>query len=190
MNTIVTSQKDILEICKQLIKEDGVRAVTIRSVAKRAQVSVGSIYNYFPSKEALVAAAVQAVWVEIIHLSGCTEQEMDFKETMIWLFNGIKQGRDHYPNFFDYHSMGFLSHDHNGPEGSMEEFFQKIYQTMLTSLYSDSQINRDVFNEKFTPEGFVTFIFQSFMDSILRSAFDESYLITIIDKLLYPTNET
>lgn len=189
MNTVVTSQKDILEICKQLIKEDGVSAVTIRSVAKRAQISVGSIYNYFPSKEALVAAAVQAVWVEIIHLSGHTEKKMDFKETMIWLFNGIKQGRDHYPNFFDYHSMGFLSNDHNIPDGSMEEFFQKIYQTMLKSLYSDSRINHNIFNEQFTPEGFVTFIFQSFMDSILRLAFDEAYLLTIIDKVLYSTND-
>lgn len=185
MNKSVTTQEEILEVCKQFIKEDGVKAVTIRSVASRCQLSVGSIYNYFPSKEALVTAAVQAVWIEIIHLSGKPQRSMNFKETVTWLVDGIKQGRQRYPEFFDYQSMGFISNGSVEEDAIMTAFFKRIYQSLYQALIQDPQIDQTVFDANFTQHGFVEFIFQACMDSILRSAFEESYIFSIIDKLLY-----
>lgn len=40
----------------------GYSAMTIRSVAKACRVSVGTVYNYFPSKEALVASYMLEDW--------------------------------------------------------------------------------------------------------------------------------
>ena len=45
MNTIVTSKEDILKNSRELIREKGWTAVSIRSVASACGVSVGSIYN-------------------------------------------------------------------------------------------------------------------------------------------------
>ena len=45
MNTIVTSKEDILKNSRELIREKGWAAVSIRSVASACGVSVGSIYN-------------------------------------------------------------------------------------------------------------------------------------------------
>ena len=70
MNTIVTSKEAILEVSRQMIREQGAAEISIRSVAAACGVSVGSIYNYFDSKNDLITAAVESVWSEIFHASG------------------------------------------------------------------------------------------------------------------------
>ena len=55
----------IAEACRQ-IEEVGYGAVTIRSIAKACGVGVGTVYNYFPSKDDLLAHYLFADWIECI----------------------------------------------------------------------------------------------------------------------------
>jgi AcrR family transcriptional regulator len=45
----------ILAATRQLVAERGVESVTTNAVARRAGVSIGSLYQYFPGKRALIA---------------------------------------------------------------------------------------------------------------------------------------
>ena len=56
----------LIEEVKKQIEESGYGAVTIRSVAKTCGVGVGTVYNYFPSKEALVATHLLEDWKQCI----------------------------------------------------------------------------------------------------------------------------
>ncbi len=47
---------ELLDAAGALLREEGVGALTMARVARRAGVAVGGIYRYFPSKEALLAA--------------------------------------------------------------------------------------------------------------------------------------
>lgn len=49
----------ILEAAERLVRARGVAAMTTPAVAELAGVSVGSLYQYFPSKHALVAALIE-----------------------------------------------------------------------------------------------------------------------------------
>jgi AcrR family transcriptional regulator len=50
----------ILEACARLLRETGdYGAVTTNHVAERAGVSIGTLYEFFPNKEAIVAALIE-----------------------------------------------------------------------------------------------------------------------------------
>lgn len=52
----------LIEEAKQQIEDAGYGTMTIRSVAKKCGVGVGTVYNYFASKEDLVATYLLADW--------------------------------------------------------------------------------------------------------------------------------
>ena len=68
MPKIIENLKDrLISEAKQQIAQNGYGAVTIRSIAKGCGVGVGTVYNYFPSKEALIATHLLEDW------NGCIE---------------------------------------------------------------------------------------------------------------------
>ncbi len=59
-------KKNILCEVERLLREGGYNAVTVRAVAQGCGVGVGTVYNYFPSKEALLAEYLLADWRQCI----------------------------------------------------------------------------------------------------------------------------
>lgn len=55
-------QNNILETGKNQLLSEGYDKVTVRSIAKECGIAVGTIYNYFPSKEMLVAHIMLGDW--------------------------------------------------------------------------------------------------------------------------------
>lgn len=99
MNIVVTSKDEILKTNRELIQKQGWSAVSIRSVAAACGVSVGSIYNYFKSKEALMSATVESVWCEIFHEP---EDGSVFEDTLAcisWMYGRMEYGQRKYPGF-------------------------------------------------------------------------------------------
>ena len=63
MPKIIENVKEqLLNEAKKQIKERGYAATTIRSVASACGVGVGTVYNYFESKEMLIATFVYDDW--------------------------------------------------------------------------------------------------------------------------------
>ena len=59
----------LLEEARRQCEELGYSNMNIRSVAKNCGVSVGSVYNCYPNKDALIAAFIQADWKECMEAS-------------------------------------------------------------------------------------------------------------------------
>lgn len=56
-------REKLLEEAKRQVTEQGYSSMTIRSVATACGVGVGTVYNYFPSKDMLVASFMLEDWM-------------------------------------------------------------------------------------------------------------------------------
>ena len=59
-------ESKLIAEAKKQIEESGYSAMTIRSVAAGCGVGVGTVYNYFPSKEALIAKHLLDDWKQCV----------------------------------------------------------------------------------------------------------------------------
>lgn len=59
---ILNLRENILKESKKILKTEGYEKLTVRRVAKLCGVAVGTVYNYFPSKEMLTAGVMLDDW--------------------------------------------------------------------------------------------------------------------------------
>lgn len=71
------SQK-LTDEARRQVMEEGYSALNIRTVAKNCGVGVGTVYNYFPSKDALVAGFMLEDWMmSLTRIRVCAESASD-----------------------------------------------------------------------------------------------------------------
>lgn len=185
MNTAVTSKQDILKASRELIRRRGWSAISIRSVAAACGVSVGSIYNYFDSKAALVSAAVESVWCEIFRRP---EDEAVFHDTqayIAWMYEQLEQGCKQYPGFFSLHSLAFLQEEKADGKRKMQQTWQHIIDQLYSVLKQDPHVRPDAFTEQFTAERFSDVLFSLTLSALLRQDYDPAAVLEIVRRILY-----
>ena len=183
MNTAATSKEEILCICRSIIQNDGIEAVNIRNVAKKCNISVGTVYNYFDSKYALLAAAVESVWKDIFSFSEISFSS--FSSFTEQIFNSIKKGEEKYPHFFSLHSVSFIGEERQDGRRLMSETLEQIKNGMCTVLEKDKNIRNNVFDEEFTPRAFSEIILSLIISAMLRHDYDSRPVLKMIENLIY-----
>ncbi|MCI9334276.1 MAG: TetR/AcrR family transcriptional regulator [Lachnospiraceae bacterium] len=185
MNTVVTSKEDILKTSRELIRQQGWSAINIRSVAAACGVSVGSIYNYFDSKAALVCAAVESIWCEIFHRPQDDAVFGDTQACIAWMYGRMEYGCRQYPGFFTLHSLGFMQEDKSDGKRRMQQTWQHILDELCSVLKQDARIRADAFTEQFTVERFADVLFSLMLSALLRQDYDPAAIQEIVRRTLY-----
>ena len=65
MKPKATSKEAILAACRDIVRDQGLAGISARSVAGACGIAPGTLYNYFPDKDALVLAVTADVWSDI-----------------------------------------------------------------------------------------------------------------------------
>ena len=185
MNTIVTSKEEILKKSRELIQENGWASVNIRSVAAACGVSVGSIYNYFESKSALVSATVESVWEDIFHRPDDGSVFADTLSSVKWMFGQLEYGCDRYPGFFTHHSLGFMQQDTGDGRRQMRQAWQHILEELKAVLLRDPKVRADAFTGDLTADAFAQVLFSLMLSAAVRQDFDSSAVLEIVRRTIY-----
>lgn len=185
MNTVVTSKEEILKTSRKLIQQQGWSALSIRSVAAACGVAVGSIYNYFDSKAALVSATVESIWREIFYRPEDEAVFWDTQACIVWMYGQMEYGCKQYPGFFTLHSLGFMQEDRADGKQRMQQTWQHILHGLCSVLKQDARIRTDAFTEQFTAERFADVLFSLMLSALLRQDYDPSAVLEIVQRTLY-----
>lgn len=191
MNTIVTSKEEILGKSRELIREKGWTAINIRSVAGACGVAVGSIYNYFGSKDALMAAIVESVWQDIFHPSELAEgfaSAEGFADTLAcvrWLYQRIEAGTREYPGLSTLHPLVFAGSGRSDGKRRMAQAWDHILGGLCMVLKKDPQVRPDAFTEKFTEENFADLLFSLMVAALVRENFDCGPVLELVRRTVY-----
>ena len=163
MPKIIENLKDrlIAEAEKQ-IEESGYGAVTIRSVAKACGVGVGTVYNYFPSKEALIATHLLVDWKECVDtITRTAKTATDPKPVLQCVYQQLVSFADrHQAIFRDEAAVADFS-------GSFSQYHDRLRSQLASPLrkFCDSD-----FTAQFIAESLLTW-------SMAGKSFDEIYEI-------------
>lgn len=174
-----------MKTSRELIQQQGWSAVNIRSVAAACGVSVGSIYNYFDSKAALVAATIESVWCEIFHRPEDGAVFQDTQACITWMYERMEYGRNQYPGFFTLHSLGFMQEDKADGKRRMQQTWQHILDGLCSVLQRDAKVRPDAFTEQFTAEKFAGVLFSLMLSALLREDYDPDAVLEIVRRILY-----
>lgn len=92
----------IMDSARKILESKGYDGLTARSVALRAGVSVGTLYNYFSSKEDIAAAVILADWRPFLEkLSKSMEGTEDPLSAAKLMYTGLLSFSEGHANIFN-----------------------------------------------------------------------------------------
>lgn len=185
MNKTVTSEEEILAAAQALLLEKGAGALTMRSVAAACGVAVGSIYNYFPSKGALVGTTIESVWTEIFRTFTAAPAYSSFADCAAALLAALADGEARHPGFFSVHALSFAAGEKDAGRALMARCFSHLREKMLDALAADTKVRAGVFEGALSQEAFVDYVLQLAVMQQQRGSGEDAALLALISNCIY-----
>lgn len=184
MNPNITSKEEILAVCRQLAQKEGLSAVTMRNVAAHCGTALGSLYNYFPSKDDLILETITSIWQSIFHFEKPPFQEDNFLSVVAYFEESLDRGATLYPGFFNLHSLSFASGEKEKGRERRDEVFAHMKGMMKRTLDQDKKVRKDAF-KTMDETNFIDVVFLAVVYSRLEKVDDRGALNEMIKRSLY-----
>ena len=173
MNRRVTSTDKILEVALLIAKKEGVDKLSIRKLASACGIAIGSVYNYYPDKDALVTAVAETFWNNIFSdQDKLYRQGMGFTQFLEWYYSYL------YTKMSPYDSSWVKELEGKIPA-------EKTIQLFMQILRQDKQINNSIWNMEFQPENFCKYVFTNVMALLQSGEPNCRFFIYLLENLLY-----
>lgn len=185
LNTVITSKEAIMQVCRRIVAEKGMKALNMRLVADECRIALGTLYNYYADKDALVLAAVESIWKDIFHAGHPKEAGSSFPDYVAALYVRIRKGAEAYPGFLTGHSISIASAKRGEAKSVMEHTFAHMKAGMLAVLRSDPSVPANAFTPSFSQEAFVGFVLDHLLILLVQGQPDCGVLLEIIRRVVY-----
>ena len=191
MNKVVTSKEELLDTARQIVFQEGIDQLSIRALAKKLNISVGAVYNYFPSKSDLLLAIVESFWKGIFHKDICILSEtLPFADFYEVVYHRLAE---HMEDFFSVllGQLDILRNTEKERGKLMEERYQQhIREGFLYALQPDCDIPEHIWNATFTKAAFIDFLMEHMMNDLSHQRRSCTFTKELICRLLQVTHGT
>ncbi len=166
-------RQDLLLCAADILQTEGYNALTLRRVAENCHIAVGTIYNYFPSKDDLAAQAMLADWRETVKTMErrCSEAQT-VRQGLLAVYEGIEDFAQLYTHVWSEYA----------PRSGVLEFLRQKHSTTLAQLSTvvDGLLRR--FDSDFDPY-LPTFVAQSLLSAVTREQVPFATLAPLLCRL-------
>lgn len=185
MNPGITSKEAIVQSCREIAAEQGLSAISIRAVAEKSGIALGTLYNYYGGKDQLMLATVESIWQDIFHRDPEHRQSSSFPDYITGLFRRVRRGAEAYPNFLTDHSIAIAKSKRGDAKGAMEQCFAHMKTQLLEALRADPAVDRAVFSGALTEGAFVDLVTDNLLLLLIKGAPDCAALEALVRRVIY-----
>ncbi|MGN0636651.1 MAG: TetR/AcrR family transcriptional regulator [Acutalibacteraceae bacterium] len=190
MNNCSTSKEEIMQVCRRLAAEKGLKALRMRTVAEECHIALGTLYNYYTDKDTLVLSAVESIWRDIFHAAPTEQPSGAFPDHVAQLYAQMQKGAAAYPGFLAEHSVRIASSKRCEAKNAMQDALAHIRAGMCKALQNDPSVSPDTFSAAFSPEDLVGFVLDHLMILLMQARPDCTALSELLRRVLYPSPHT
>lgn len=174
-----------MQVCRHIVAEKGMKALNMRLVSEKCHIALGTLYNYYADKDALVLATVESIWKEIFHGVHQDVAGVPFPDYVAELYGRIRTGAQAYPGFLTGHSISIAGARRNEAKSVMEHTFAHMKAGMLEVLQSDPAVQEKAFPPACSGEDFVGFVLDHLLILLVQGQPDCHVLLEIIRRVIY-----
>jgi len=177
----------ILEAARKKAYSDGLFSINMREIAVECGISVGTIYNYYPTKNDLLLRVVGDYWDNAPDgFEQLIGEEKPLIEKLNFIFDSLKTYHYGMPKAWLTQQAGPLM-DGDISYGLVREweYFSNVKRIVTRMLIADNHIPAAVWSGFITPEGMGDFITNNMRIILSRRQPDMKPLEEILRRVLY-----
>ncbi len=174
MRQKVTSREKILEAAMEIAVREGVDHVSIRKLAKGCGIGLGSMYNYYPDKDALIRAVSETFWNHILR-----DQDKLYRSGI-----GFTMFLEQYYGFLygrlAQYDTGWLSRINQDSKQR-----ENAIGLLKEVLEQDERVNPVIWNMELNQDAFVEYVFVNLMALLQAGENNCRFFLFLLEHLLY-----
>lgn len=168
-----STKESVLSAAKEILLSGDVDDFTIRAVARRSGVSIGTVYNCFASKDILAASIMLGDWVETLaEIRQDCRNSKSVVEAMTTMHGRIMHFSEKYRSVWSHYRT----------EGNFAEEYGKRHRQLTEQLAECLEIPIGAFWQQ-SPQHVATFIAENLLLCTGDSCITLDVLVDIVDRL-------
>ena len=168
-----TLRDTLLDCARCVADAEGIEAVNIRSIARKAGIATGTVYNYFANKDEILLALTEAYWKQALVELGDAITSDSFCGQLEEIFAFLRDRIDRSAGRL----MGSLVNVEAAGLGRME--------SLIRRMELDGRVRRDIWDETFTREQFARFLMMNLTMLLKIRAQNIDFLMELVKRTIY-----
>lgn len=176
-----TSQEALLSAALTLARSEGVSAVSMRRVASACGVALGTVYHYYPSKEALLIAVMERFWWDAFHGGfSAGDEAPDFLRAFADVWERAAAALRQFETSFLQQMYALDQRTRQQGKLRERQYFAHMEDGLTAILRADPSVSPSLWTPVFTPEQFVSLLVTAMLEQFRRGAFSPDFLLALI----------
>ena len=185
--SVITSE-EILEQAYQLACEQGLRSLSIRSIAAACDVSVGTVYNSYASKTELINDVVGMFWQRAFAETMKTLAANDGNDFIAFceaLSQSLKSALKEFRKEFLSDLSALSESDRLSTQKREQQSFIHARAGIKQALLSDPKVKQDQLTGALAPDALVALVWETLIDSARDDMGYDKTLFELLRATLY-----